>query len=389
MYQLLLIIIYMSFISLGLPDALLGSAWPAAHAELNVPVSNAGVISMIIAAGTIVSSLMSDRLTKRLGTARLTAVSVLMTAFALLGFSISGSFLSLCFLAVPYGLGAGSVDAALNNYVALNYRSSHMSWLHCMWGLGAAAGPAVMGRVLAEGSSWRLGYRDIGLIQLALSAVLFAALPLWKNAGKASYAKTERAFPLKKVVKIKGAKEAMIIFFFYCAAEQTVILWSSSFLAFHYSMPKDVSARLAGLFYIGITAGRALNGFLTLKLSDDRLISGGSIIAAIGALLLWFGGAGAMAGLMLLGLGCAPIYPCMMHATPSRFGKDYSQALIGVQMASAYTGTSLMPPLFGALTRYAGLSFLPAYILIIVIAMLLFHKRLTDKKLNPDKNGVV
>ncbi|MGI6215467.1 MAG: MFS transporter [Christensenellales bacterium] len=376
MYQLLLIIIYISFISLGLPDALLGSAWPAAHLELSVPISNAGIISMIIAVGTIISSLQSDRLTKKLGTAKITAYSVLMTALALLGFSISKSFLALCIFAVPYGLGAGSVDAALNNYVALHYKSSHMSWLHCMWGLGAAAGPAIMGMVLAGGGSWRMGYRNVGLIQIVLSALLFASLPIWGKVKNGSRKDSEHAFSLKEVIHIKGAKEAMLIFFCYCAAEQTVILWSSSFLAFHYGLPKDSAAGLAGLFFIGITAGRALNGFLTLKFSDDRLILGGGLVAALGALMLWFGNIGAMIGLTLLGLGCAPVYPCMIHATPQRFSEKYSQALIGVQMASAYTGTSIMPPLFGALTKLAGLSQLPMYLLIIIAAMLLMHRRL-------------
>ena len=270
MFQLLLIIIYLSFISLGLPDALLGAAWPSIHQEFQVPVSYAGVISMIISVGTIISSLQSDRLTRKLGTGKVTAVSVAMTAVALFGFSISHSFVALCLWAIPYGLGAGSVDASLNNYVALHYESRHMSWLHCMWGLGASLGPYIMGYMLTRGEGWNMGYRVIGILQVALTMVLVFSLPLWKKrpvaVGEAGEKEAE-AISLWNAVRIPGVKEILFCFFCYCAVEQTTGLWASSYLTLYKHIPMELAAKFASLFYIGITAGRGISGFITMKLN--------------------------------------------------------------------------------------------------------------------------
>ena len=306
MIHLLLAVIYLSFISLGLPDSLLGAAWPKMYLEFGVPVSFAGIISMIISMGTIISSLQSDRLTKKLGTGKVTAISVGITAAALFGFSISGSFWMLCLWAIPYGLGAGSVDASLNNYVALHYASRHMSWLHCMWGVGTSLGPYIMEYALTGGQNWNMGYRYISYLQIILTAVLLCSLPLWKKAGG-----------------------------------------------------------LAALFFIGITAGRALSGFITMKLSDPQMIRMGQIIILAGILfmLLPFG-FGSQAGLLMVGLGCAPIYPCIIHSTPDHFGADKSQAVIGVQMASAYMGSLLMPPVFGLLAQNISASLFPVFLLL-------------------------
>lgn len=380
MIQLLLAVIYLSFISLGLPDALLGSAWPLMYPEFAVPVSCAGVISMIIAAGTIVSSLMSDRLTYALGTGRVTALSVGMTAVALLGFSFSHSFWLLCLWAIPYGLGAGSVDAALNNYVALHYTSRHMSWLHCMWGIGAAVGPSIMGRVLAGGAPWNMGYRIVGLLQIALTAVLLFSLPLWKGRTAANPESGEAAgpLPLRQVVAIPGAKAVMSAFFCYCALESTAGLWASSYLTLYRGVPAATAAAFASLFYLGITAGRALNGFLTLRLSDSALIHLGECVLAVGlaALILPLGQTAALAGLVLVGVGCAPVYPCLIHSTPILFGADKSQALIGVQMASAYTGTCLMPPVFGLIANNISVALYPVYLLLFLAGMAVMYRRL-------------
>ena len=275
MFQLLLIIIYLSFISLGLPDSLLGSAWPTMYPQLEVPVSYAGIISMIIAVGTVVSSLQSDRLTRRFGTGKVTAFSVATTAVALFGFSVSSRFWQLCLWAIPYGLGAGSVDASLNNYVALHYKSKHMSWLHCMWGVGASAGPYIMGFVMTRGGSWNGGYRSIALIQIVLTAILFCSLPLWKGRPQVTdEAGQEEAKPLsiKEVLKIRGVKEVLICFFCYCALEQTTGLWASSYLTLHKGVPAETAAGFASMFFLGITIGRALSGFLTMKLSDVQMI---------------------------------------------------------------------------------------------------------------------
>lgn len=400
MTQLLLAIIYLAFISLGLPDSLLGSAWPTMYIQFDVPISYAGIISMIIAGGTIVSSLQSDRLTKWLGTGKVTAISVATTAVALLGFSFTHSFRVLCLWAIPYGLGAGSVDASLNNYVALHYKSRHMSWLHCMWGVGATAGPYIMGIALSMGQGWNMGYRYIGIIQVVLTAILVFSIPLWKgrkspvknlqntgteqllgNASEKAGTTSEKALSLREILKIAGAKEVMICFFCYCALEQTAGLWASSYLTLHKGVSSEMAAIFASLFYIGITVGRAISGFITMKLNDIQMIrlGQGIIVAGIVAMILPGSNILAMAGLVLIGLGCAPIYPCVIHSTPAHFGADKSQAIIGVQMAFAYIGTMLMPPLFGMIARGISVALLPFYLFAILVVMIIMHELLTKK----------
>lgn len=382
MIHLLLAIIYVSFISLGLPDGLLGAAWPSMYPELGVPVSYAGVVSMIIAVGTVISSLMSDRLTYRLGAGKVTAISVAMTAAALLGFSFSRSFWMICLWAIPYGLGAGSVDASLNNYVALHYSSRHMSWLHCMWGVGASVGPYIMGFVLSGGGHWTAGYRGVGLLQIAITAVLFLSLPLWKTrSGEAGTENAAKPLSMGQIFRIPGAKEVMTTFFCYCALEQTAALWASSYLALYKGVPADTAAFFASMFFIGITVGRAVNGFLTMKLSDTQLIrlGEGIILVGIAAMLLPMGETVSILGLILVGLGCAPIYPCIIHSTPAHFGEERSQALIGVQMASAYVGICLMPPLFGLIANHITVALLPVFLLVILVLMAVMHERLIRK----------
>lgn len=386
MIQLLLAVIYLSFISLGLPDSLLGSAWPSMYMEFDVPVSYAGAISMIISAGTVFSSLQSDRLTKRYGAGVVTAVSVAGTAAALMGFSLSHRFFELCIWAVPYGLGAGSVDAALNNYVALHYKSRHMSWLHCMWGVGASLGPYLMGLALSRGQSWNTGYRIIGLIQIGLSTILFLSLPLWKrslneNAGNTEEeAKTAAPLSLKEILKIPGAKEVMVMFFCYCALETTTGLWASSYLVLNDGISAKEAAGHAALFYMGITFGRAVSGFLTLRFDDDNMVRLGQGILGVGILFLLLPGAAAdRAGLVLAGLGCAPIYPSVIHSTPAHFGAGNSQAIIGVQMASAYAGSCLMPPVFGFLAAHVHISLFPYYLLLILLLMVFMHEALIKR----------
>ena len=392
MTHLLLAIIYVAFISLGLPDALLGAAWPSMYRDFSVPVSYSGIIFMIIAGGTIVSSLQSDRLTKKLGAGAVTAISVLTTALALFGFSISHSYIALCLWAIPYGLGAGSVDAALNNYVAIHYASRHMSWLHCMWGVGASLGPYIMGYALTGGLSWNSGYRYIAVLQIGLTAVLFLTLPLWrgqvKTARKTGAVDTKaKPLPLRHVVSIPGAKEIMITFFCYCAVEQTANLWASSYLVLHQGVSAETAAGFASLFFVGITAGRFLSGFLTLLLNDTQMIRLGQGLIAVGiiTLLLPFGTITSLAGLLLIGLGCAPVYPSIIHATPANFGEDKSQAMIGVQMASAYAGTCLMPPVFGLVANHLGISLLPFYLMLILIVMVFMHERMFFKIQQPNK----
>lgn len=380
MTSLLLAIIYISFISLGLPDALLGAAWPSIYPEFGIPVSYAGIISMIIAAGTIVSSLQSDRLTLKLGTGKVTAISVAVTAVALFGFSVSSSFWMLCLWAVPYGLGAGSVDASLNNYVALHFKSRHMSWLHSMWGIGASTGPYIMGWAIAGSMNWTAGYRIISILQVFLTAILFISLPLWK--GRSAFtgnAERKKPLSLKEILSIPGAKEIMICFFCYSSLEQTTGLWASSYLSICRGFTPDRAAFFASIFYIGITAGRILSGFITFRMSDTAMIRMGQVLIAMGiiTMLLPLGAVTSVAGFILVGLGCAPIYPCIIHSTPAIFGEEKSQAVIGVQMAAAYTGSCIMPPAFGLIAGHISASLLPFYLGVFLLLMIIMHLSVT------------
>ena len=382
MASLLLAIIYVSFVSLGLPDALLGAAWPVMQAEFAVPVSYAGGISLIIAVGTVISSLQADRLNKWLGTGKIMVISVAMTALAIFGFSVSNTYWQLCLWAIPYGLGAGSVDAALNNYVAIHYASRHMSWLHCMWGLGASVGPYIMGVALGGGLTWNNGYTIISVIQTVLTVVLLVTLPLWKEGREEGKTDCPKApLTMRQIVSIPGAKEVMVAFFCYCALEQTAILWGSSYLVMHNGMDAEKAAGLASLFLMGLTLGRALNGFLTYKISDTGLIRLGQGIIGLGILIMLMplGDGASFAGLMLCGLGCAPIYPCIIHSTPGHFGEENSQALIGIQMASAYVGICCMPPLFGMIANQVGASLLPWYLGAILLLMITMCECLNKK----------
>lgn len=388
MFHLLLAIIYLSFISLGLPDALLGAAWPTMYQEFQVPVSYAGAIAMIISCGTIFSSLQSDRLTKRFGPGKITAASVALTAIALFGFSISHSYWMLCLWAIPYGLGAGSVDASLNNYVALHYESHHMSWLHCMWGLGASVGPYIMSYALTGGMGWNTGYRYISVMQAVLTAIIIFSLPIWKNRPAAATntddtdsptpSSPAKALTIPQILAIPGAKAVLIMFFCYCALESTAGLWASSFLVLYHHLDAETAASFASLFYIGITVGRGINGFIAMKLKDTQMIRMGQAIIAAGIvlMLLPLGEITALIGLVTIGLGCAPVYPCVIHSTPEHFGPEKSQALIGVQMACAYVGSLSMPPIFGLIANHISVALYPAYLLLILALMFAMHELL-------------
>ena len=398
MFSILLLMIYLAFISLGLPDALLGSAWPIMYQEFAVPVSYSGTVFMIICGGTILSSLNSEKLNRRFGTGKITAISVFLTAIALFGFSISHSFLMLCLFAIPYGLGAGSVDAALNHYVALHYSSRHMSWLHCMWGLGASVGPYIMGFVLQRGEPWNRGYLIVSIIQFILAIILFCSLSLWKknpeelkengsNApvgmeGKATSdgaeAPKQRALSLKEVFAIPGAKESLASFYGYCALEQTVGLWAGSFMVLALGMEEKLAASYVALFYFGITFGRFLSGFFTMKWKDEQMVLGGSAIVFFGIFLLFtpWSKALVLPALILIGLGCAPVYPSVIHSTPYNFGVEHSSALIGAQMAAAYVGTLIMPPLFGVLGRSFSMKLFPYYSMFLLLFMVFIYRRM-------------
>lgn len=402
-YSLLLAIIYIAFVSLGLPDSLVGAGWPAMHGDLGAPVAFAGIITMIIAGGTILSSLASERLTRRFGTGVVTAVSVGMTAAALVGFSSSDAFWMLCLWAVPYGLGAGAVDAALNNYVALHYAARHMNWLHSFWGVGASISPFIMGYAISSGQGWSSAYLVIGLVQVVLTLVLLGSIPLWGRADRARSQQSEAEqpathdpleadptakgtshVPLATALRIPGVMLILITFFAYCALESTSILWASTYLVAVRDALPATAAVFGALFLLGITGGRFLAGFFADRIGDRQLIRGGFVLVGIGALMLALPlqtDVIALAGLVIAGLGSAPIYPAIIHSTPVNFGRRNSQAIIGIQMAAAYVGSTLAPPAFGALAAVTGMWILPLYLLVLVALGLAMSERLNKRAL--------
>lgn len=380
MFSLLLALIYVSFISLGLPDSLLGSAWPQMQESLGVSLSLGGVISFLITASTILSSLMSHRVIQRFGTGGVTMCSVAMTALALLGFSLSDSFLVLCLWAIPYGLGAGSVDAALNNFVALHCKAKHMSWLHCFWGIGATGGPYIMGLCLSRGMGWQAGYRTISFLQMALTLILLLSLPLRKkqelplSGGETVRPQTPQ---WRKLLKRPGVKAALTAFFFYSALELTTGLWGSSYMVAVRGISPETAAKWISLFYLGITAGRFFSGILTLRFSDDTMVRLGEGTAIVGIILLLLPlhNLFLCVGLILTGLGCAPIYPSLLHATPQRFGKSLSQSLMGTQMAISYLGSTTMPPVSGFLSEKISMGLYPVLLLVFALSMTILTEK--------------
>jgi Fucose permease len=382
MFSLLTAIIYFAFISLGLPDSLLGSAWPVMQTELGVPLSFAGIISMIIAAGTIISSLVADRLIRRLGTGLVTAISVGLTGIALLGFSFSGTFAILCVWAIPYGLGAGAVDAALNNYVALHYSSRHMSWLHAFWGVGVTISPNIMSFCLSKKLGWNMGYRSVAILQMVFVVLLIFSLPLWKKGKGENEDVPPKVLTIPQALKIPGVPCVLLAFFAFVATEATAGLWASSYFVGYRGVDVETGARFAALFFLGQTAGRFLNGFIADKFGDRKMIRIGAIgmITGISMVLLPLQtNAVALCGLVIAGLGAAPIYPCIIHSTPTNFGKENSQSLVGIQMASAYCGSAFMPPLFGLIAQHVHIGLYPVFLAVFAVLMLVTTEMLNRK----------
>ena len=378
---LLLIVIYLAFISLGLPDSMLGAAWPMMFSDLGVPVSYAGFISVTTCLGTTIASLIYAKINNKFSTWFITLISVACTALALISFSLIHSFPVLIAAALLLGIGAGAVDAGLNNYVALHYESKHMSWLHCMWGIGATIGPYIMGYALTN-NNWNAGYRYISIMQIVLTAILFFSLSLWKKNDEENKEKiSTKVLSLKEIIKIPGAREIMICFFCYCALEATTGLWASSYLNIYKGVDIKTAASFGSLFYIGITVGRAISGFITMKLNDNQMIVLGESLILIGIILMIIPAVNivSLIGFIIIGLGCAPIYPSIIHSTPYNFGAENSQAIIGVQMASAYIGTLAMPPLFGYIANHISISLLPFYLILILALMFIMHKLMIRK----------
>lgn len=375
MVTILLVLVYMASFSLGLPDALLGAAWPVMSVQLHANLSWAGILSAIISSGTILSSFFSYRITKKWGTGLVAAISIGMTAVALAGIAFAGNFWIICLFAIPYGLGAGAVDAALNNYLATHYSSKYMNWLHCFWGIGATVGPYIMSWAIGTQKGWRLGYGTTAWIQFAFTAILFATLFLWRNKESAPI---EDISPKKaKPFKIPGVKKSLIAMFAYNALEATAGLWASSYFVHFRGVDPVTAAQFAALYYLSITVGRLFCGFVADYLGDSSMIRGGTAVLAAGILLIlqplpvpFF----ALGGLVILGLGASPIYPAIVHATPSRFGKENGHAIVGMQVAFGYIGSTTMPPLFGFLGQHISLGLFPWLLGIFLIITILATK---------------
>jgi len=379
MTTLLLLIIYVAFISLGLPDSMLGAAWPLMRIELGLPLEGAGLVSLFVTTGTIISSLLTGTLIRKLGTGKLTTLSVLTTALALLGYSFTTNFTWLLLMAIPLGLGAGAVDAVLNDFVARHYSSRHMSWLHAFWGVGATAGPLLMAWMISLTQRWQNGYRSVSIVQFALVVILVASLKLWKNGEYATAEAHTQKHSNGSIWKIPGMGPNLAAFFAYCALELTAGLWFASYLVQIRGVKAETATAWAASYYFGIMLGRVINGFLTMRFSSKTLIRAGqtSILLGIGLLFLP-GNLFSLVGLLLVGLGCAPIYPSMLHETPARFGKENSSRLMGIQMASAYVGLTVMPPVVGLIASRLSLKIFPVALLILLVLMVWGSERVNS-----------
>lgn len=357
MATLLVIIIFITYVGLGIPDSLFGSAWPAIYTELNLPISYSNFITGIMYTGTIVSSLMSARLTKKFGTPLVVAFSTALTAVAILGFSFSNNMLMLCLCTIPIGLGAGGIDNVLNTYVALNYKATHVNFLHCSYGVGVTLSPFLMSLALKNSNNWQGGYRIMSFFQLALTVMCFLSIPIWKKVKEqkeeAGIVDETKVVSIPELLKIPIARASLLIYFGSCAIESVCLAWGSTFLVNSKGLTPDKAARMITFYFIGMTLGRFLSGVLVNKISPKKIIIIGESITLI-AILLTFSGSPSVAGLGLffIGLGNGPIFPNMTHLTPIHMGRDISQSFIGLQGAISYMSILLSPITFGLLAQY-------------------------------------
>jgi len=382
MATLLLMIIYMAFISLGLPDAVLGVAWPQMRIDFGIPLDSLGLISIAVTGFTILSSLLSGYLIKTLGTHKVTYISILLTALALIGISFAPTFLWIILLSIPLGFGAGSIDTALNNYVAVHYESHHMNWLHAFWGIGATLGPIVISTFFLLNYSWRNGYLVLGIAQTLILLLVFFSAKLWrKNEQPFEETISNEDVTYKEVLKTKGVKLAMLVFVVYCAIEFGIANWGASYLVDIRTISKGTAGTLIGTYFAGITIGRIISGFVSFKLSNKKLIIIGiSILIVVSTALLFPIPLYMLYPVFFIqGLGLAPIFPSMIHETPRRFTVRKSQHVIGLQMASAYIGLALIPALFGVLARYTSLGLYPYYILGLGVTIFFINQGLNNK----------
>lgn len=374
MATLLLIIIYIAYIGLGIPDSLIGAAWPAIYEEFLLPVSYASYITILISCGTVLSSFCSARVINRFGTAKVAAFSTTLTAIALFGFSLSQNMLCLCLCAIPLGIGAGSIDTALNNYVALHYKANHMSFLHCFYGVGVSLSPYLMSLALSDNNDWRNGYRIMFYLQLAISIITIVSLPLWQKVGgkQEQEEQTPRTLTLSQILKTKGTKSVFGIFMFSCSIESICLVWGSTFLVHSKGIAVDKAAEIITVYFVGLALGRFVSGLLVNKMSCIKIILAGQFITLVAIILLAIPGSlsAAVFGLFLVGFGNGPVFPNMTHLTPITFGRDVSQSIIGMQMAISYTGIMLSPLIFGQLAQYIGTFLMPYYLLVLYVIMM-------------------
>lgn len=370
MYSLLIAVIYLIFISLGLPDSLLGSGWPAMHAAFSVPSSYAGYVSMAISFMTIISALLSPIMIKRFHTKWIVIVSIFLTVMGLIGFSISTSYAMLFVFAVPYGMGAGAIDASVNHYVANNYSGSVMNFLHCFYGVGAVISPNIMAVALSK-ASWNEGYRWTAYIQIFILLICIISLPLWKKNESDSNKQEEEVAGIREALKRPGVVLTLIAFFAYCSGEATCFLWTSSYFAgVKEGLTDHLIASFGSLIFGGLMLGRLISGFVSNRLGDRMLIKIGIFVEVVGILLVMIPVASfipAAIGFVIIGTGMGPVYPAIQHMAPTNFGERYSAAVIGLQMASAYIGSTFMPMIFGNIQEKIGIGIMPFYLLIFAV----------------------
>ncbi len=388
MTTLLLIVIYITFIGLGIPDSLFGAAWPAIYTEFSLPISLGSCITILISITTMTSSLMSARLITRFGTPRVTAVSTALTAIGLLGFSLSGRFVFLLISAIPMGFGAGAIDSGLNNYVALHYKANHMSFLHCFYGIGVTISPYLMSVALGGEGGWRGGYRITFFIQLFVTAVTLISLPLWKKVGSRGMAGVGnldeadiefRTLKMSEMAKMPKVRAVWLLFLASTTIEFTTGVWGSTFLVNSRGMTAENAARIITFYYGGMALGRFISGILASRVSSWKIVKIGVCVLGA-ALILMFFPVGKISGaaLFLVGLGNGPFYPNLTHLTPTNFGADISQSVMGSQMASACIGTIILTPLFGVLAQNIGTGFFPVYLVIMYCLMIVYLIRMTS-----------
>ena len=389
MITLLLLVIYIAFIGLGLPDSLLGSAWPAVYAELNIPVGYGSIISILISLGTVSASVFSARLINKFGTGVVTAISTGLSAVCLLGFSFAQSIWWFCLLGVPLGIGAGAIDAALNNYVATHYKSTHMNFLHSFYGVGVSLSPYLMSFALSVENNWRQGYRIVFYIMAGITLITVLAIPLWKKV-KAIKTEEEQFTPktlsIGKMIKTRAIRYTWLLFFSTCALEFTCGIWGCTFLVTAEGMSESLAAKFITFYYLGITAGRLISGFISTKLNQKKIVYIGYASVGVALILIALPIPPIVKGigLFLIGLGNGPTFPNIIYLTPINFGKEVSQSIVGTQMACCNVGILLMPPLFGLLAQYIGAFLFPYYLIVLYVLMVLstiIYTRLTKKPL--------